>query len=78
LPTKQAAHLRVSFPARYKQVRKIEHRMFDHISMNWCGKPWISHEVIVNLIVGMTTKTGLKIGAPLDTSTYPKGIQVTI
>ena len=45
--------------------------------MNWRGKPLISHEVIVNLIAGTTTKTGLKIAATLDTNTDLKGIQVT-
>ncbi len=51
--------------------------MFSHISMNWRGKPLISHEVIVNLIAGTTTRAGLKIEAALDTHAYPTGIQVT-
>ena len=51
--------------------------MFSYISLNWRGKPLISHEVIVNLIAGTTTRTGLKIKAELDTNVYPKGIQVT-
>lgn len=37
----------------------------------------ISHEVIVNLIAGTTTRTGLKIQAELDTRAYQKGICVT-
>jgi hypothetical protein len=65
------------FPPGTSKWNKIEHRMFSHISMNWRGKPLISHEVIVNLIAATTTKTGLKIEAELDTNTYPKGIQVT-
>jgi len=72
--------LRISvchFPPGTSKWNKIEHRMFSHISMNWRGKPLISHEVIVNLIAGTTTKTGLKIEAELDTNTYPKGIQVS-
>jgi len=56
---------------------KIEHRMFSHISMNWRGKPLISHEVIINLIAGTTTRTGLKIKAELDTNVYPPGLKVT-
>jgi hypothetical protein len=51
--------------------------MFSYISLNWRGKPLISHEVIVNLIAGTTTRTGLKIQAELDTNLYQKGIQVT-
>jgi hypothetical protein len=72
--------LRISvchFPPGTSKWNKIEHRMFSHISMNWRGKPLISHEVIVNLIAGTTTNTGLKIEAELDTNVYPKGIQVT-
>jgi hypothetical protein len=72
--------LRISvchFPPGTSKWNKIEHRMFSYISLNWRGKPLISHEVIVNLIAGTTTKTGLKIQAELDTNLYPKGIQVT-
>lgn len=72
--------LRISachFPPGTSKWNKIEYRMFSYISMNWRGQPLISHEVIVNLIAGTTTKTGLKIEAELDTSSYPKGIQVT-
>ena len=71
--------LRISvchFPPGTSKWNKIEHRMFSHISMNWRGKPLISHEVIVNLIAATTTRTGLKIEAEIDTNTYPKGIQV--
>ena len=32
--------------------------------------------MIVNLITGTTTRTGLKIAAALDTNVYPKGIQI--
>ena len=72
--------LRISvchFPPGTSKWNKIEHRMFSYISLNWRGKPLISHEVIVNLIAGTTTRTGLKIQAELDTNLYPKGIQVT-
>ena len=65
------------FPPGTSKWNKIEHRMFSYISLNWRGKPLISHEVIVNLIAGTTTRTGLKIQAELDTNLYPKGIQVT-
>ena len=72
--------LRISvchFPPGTSKWNKIEHRMFSYISLNWRGKPLISHEVIVNLIAGTTTRTGLRIQAELDTNVYPKGIQVT-
>ena len=72
--------LRISvchFPPGTSQWNQIEHRMFSHIRMNWRGKPLFSHEVVVNLIAGTTTRTGLKIEAELDTHAYPKGIHVT-
>lgn len=72
--------LRISvchFPPGTRKWNQIEHRMFSHISMNWRGKPLFSHEVVVNLIAGTTTRTGLKIEAELDTNAYPKGIHVT-
>lgn len=51
--------------------------MFSHISMNWRGRPLISHEVIVNLIGSTTTQSGLTINAELDTNLYPKGIRIS-
>lgn len=65
------------FPPGTSKWNKIEHRMFSHISMNWRGKPLISHEVIVNLIGSTTTKKGLNIMAELDTNKYEKGIKIT-
>ncbi len=65
------------FPPGTSKWNKIEHRMFSVISMNWRGKPLISHEVIVNLIASSKTKTGLKINCELDPSSYEKGIKVS-
>lgn len=65
------------FPPGTSKWNKIEHRMFSHISMNWRGRPLISHEVIVNLIANTTTQQGLTIKAALDTGRYPTGIKVT-
>jgi hypothetical protein len=72
--------LRISvchFPPGTSKWNKIEHRMFSHISMNWRGRPLISHETIVNLIGSTTTRTGLTINAELDTNHYEKGIHVS-
>lgn len=65
------------FPPGTSKWNKIEHRMFSHISMNWRGRPLISHEVIVNLIANTTTQQGLTIKAALDTGRYPTGLKVT-
>ena len=65
------------FPPGTSKWNKIEHRLFSQISMNWRGQPLTSHEVIVNLIAGTTTRTGLTVRAELDDSTYEKGIKIT-
>lgn len=51
--------------------------MFSYISLNWRGKPLISHEVIVNLIGRTTNRNSLHIRAELDTTTYPTGLKAT-
>ena len=48
------------FPSGTSKWNKIEHRLFSHISMNWKGQPLTSHDVMVNLIGGTKTKTGLR------------------
>lgn len=65
------------FPPGTSKWNKIEHRMFSHISMNWRGRPLVSHEVVVQLIGSTTTTKGLQIQATLDTAKYPK-VQVTV
>jgi Rhodopirellula transposase DDE domain len=65
------------FPPGTSKWNKIEHRLFAQISMNWRGQPLTSHEVIVNLIAGTTTRTGLTVTAGLDDTIYPKGIKIT-
>jgi hypothetical protein len=65
------------FPPGTSKWNKIEHRMFSFVSLNWRGKPLESLEVIINLIAGTTTNTGLKIYAQLDDRVYEKGVEVT-
>jgi hypothetical protein len=70
--------IRVShFPPGTSKWNKIEHRLFSYISMNWRGKPLVSHEAIVNLIASTTTRKGLKVRAELDSGHYPKSVKVT-
>jgi transposase len=70
--------IRVShFPPGTSKWNKIEHRLFSYISLNWRGKPLVSHEVIINLIAATTTCKGLKVRAQLDVNSYPKGIKVS-
>lgn len=65
------------FPPGTSKWNKIEHRLFSAISLNWRGKPLITHEVIVSLIQATTNRKGLKVRAALDTKSYPKGIKVS-
>lgn len=65
------------FPPGTSKWNKIEHRLFNHISMNWRGRLLESREVVVNLIAGTTTRTGLRVHAELDHGVYEKGIKVT-
>jgi Rhodopirellula transposase DDE domain len=65
------------FPPGTSKWNRIEHRLFSFMSLNWRGKPLISHEVIINLIAGTTTSTGLKVYAQLDERRYPTRIEVT-
>jgi hypothetical protein len=65
------------FPPGTSKWNKIEHRLFSFITMNWRGRPLISHEVIVNLIASTKTRSGLKVRAELDSADYPKGLVVS-
>ena len=58
-------------PPGTSKWNRIEHRLFSHISMNWRGRPLESHEVIIETISAVTTSTGLRVQAQLDTGTYP-------
>jgi len=65
------------FPPGTSKWHKIEHRMFCHITANWRGKPLESREVVVSLIGGTSTSTGLQIRAALDRGQYPTGVKVS-
>lgn len=65
------------FPPGTSKWNKIEHRLFSHISMNWRGRPLLSHQTVVNLIASTKTRSGLKVRAKLDRAPYAPGIEVT-
>lgn len=64
------------FPPGTSKWNKIEHRLFSHISMNWRGKLLTTHEAIVSLIAGTSTRAGLRVNAKLDRRQYPTGLDV--
>jgi hypothetical protein len=59
------------FPPGTSKWNKIEHRLFNHISMNWKGHPLTSLNVIIELIGHTTSRNGLKVYAMEDTNIYP-------
>jgi len=65
------------YPPGTSKWNKIEHRLFSFITMNWRGRPLVSHEVVVNLIASTTTRKGLQVYCEMDSNEYPKGIKVT-
>ena len=64
-------------PPGTSKWNKIKHRLFSQITMNWRGRPLISHQVIVDLIAATTTITGLTVQCVLDTTEYPIGVKYT-
>jgi transposase len=64
-------------PPGTSKWNRIEHRLFSQITMNWRGRPLITHQVIVDLISNTTTTTGLTVHCVLDTGKYPTGIKYT-
>ena len=64
-------------PPGTSKWNKIEHRLFSQIAINWRGRPLTSHQVIVQLIAGTKTVTGLHVRAALDKRSYPTGRKVT-
>jgi hypothetical protein len=67
------AHL----PPGTSKWNRIEHRLFAFITMNWRGKPLVSHQVIVQLIGATTTEKGLKVCCEIDGNLYPRGVEVS-
>ena len=65
------------FPPGTSKWNKIEHRLWNKVSMNWRGCPLTSHEVVVNLIGAAKTTKGSKIRAERDHGSYPIGTKVT-
>ena len=65
------------FPPGTSKWNAIEHRLFSYITINARGRPFTSHEVIVNVIAHTTTAAGLKVHCQLDKTPYPTGVEVT-
>jgi len=65
------------FPPGTSKWNKIEHRLFSQITIAWRGRPLTSHDVIINTIAAVATRTGLTVTAVLDGARYPTGTQIS-
>jgi hypothetical protein len=58
------------YPPGTRKWNKIERKLFCHITRNWRGIPLETFEVVVNLILGTRTETGLEVHAWLGLKKY--------
>ncbi len=65
------------FPPGTSKWNKIEHRLFSQITIAWRGRPLTSHDVIIDTIAAVATRTGLTVTAVLDGARYPTGTQIS-
>lgn len=64
-------------PPGTSKWNRIGHRMFCHITANWSEPPFITREVVVNLIGSETAHEGSHIKSTLDENTFAPGIKVS-
>ena len=60
------------FPPGTSKWNKIEHRLFSQITIAWRGRPLTSHDVIIDTIAAVTTRTGLTVTAVLTAPATPR------
>jgi hypothetical protein len=63
-------------PAASRQMEQSPPSSVTLITMNWRGKPLVSHQVIFRLIGSATTETDLKVCCEIDANKYSRGINV--
>jgi len=65
------------YPRGASKWNPVEHRLFSQISRNWSGMPLRTPEVMLSLIRGTRTSTGLKVTAEWTEQCYQRGVAVT-
>jgi hypothetical protein len=65
------------YPTGASKWNPVEHRLFGPISTNWAGVPLQSPEVLLGLLRGTTSKTGLQVTAEWWERTYTRGVKVS-
>jgi hypothetical protein len=65
------------YPTGASKWNPIEHRLFSQISINWAAQPLRTLFLMLACIRGVTTRTGLRVRAWLNTKVYAKKLKVT-
>jgi hypothetical protein len=65
------------YPTGASKWNPIEHRLFSQISINWAAKPLRTLFFMLACIRGVTTRTGLRVRAWLNTKIYAKKLKVS-
>lgn len=65
------------YPTGASKWNPVEHRLLNHISINWAGQPLRSLNTMLDYIRGTTTETGLRVRAWLNTANYLKKVKTS-
>ncbi len=65
------------YPRGASKWNPVEHRLFSQISRNWSGVPLRTLELLLSLLRGTVTSTGLKVTAEWTGQHYRRGVTVT-
>src|SRR6202034_326100 len=65
------------YPRGASKWNPVEHRLFSHISRNWAGVPLRTPAVLLSLLRGTRTSSGLTVTAGWWESKYQRGVVVT-
>jgi hypothetical protein len=65
------------YPVGASKWNPVEHRLFGPISVNWSGEPLQTPEVLLGLLRGTRTQTGLEVSAEWWDRPFAKGVKVS-
>jgi Rhodopirellula transposase DDE domain len=65
------------YPVGASKWNPVEHRLFGPISVNWSGEPLCTREILLGLLCGTHTKTGLQVTAEWWDRSFAQGRKVS-
>lgn len=65
------------YPTGASKWNPVEHRLFGPISINWAGEPLRSPAVLLGLVRGTRSRTGLRVTAEWWERPYARGLRVS-